>query len=104
MDAMLLRSRRRLGPAYEQTPAEQTGRWLRDHCLRVLATAAALALFWLGVNWGLVNLANFLHNLSYEQSARPFSASHPVLAGLRIVGSLVLGYYLLFRFRMQARF
>ncbi len=102
----MLLSRRRIGPAYEVTPAEHVGRWLRDHLLRVIAALVAIFLFCWTADWIVIRLMNFLaaeRAYNDDETAR-FSGADPILVGVRIVGSLVLGYFFLFRFKVHPKF
>lgn len=94
--------RRRIGPAYELSPAELTGRWFRDNLLRVIAATVGVTLFWLATNWLFVSLCNFLAQGMDEESSGPFSASSPLVLGVKVVGSAVLAYWALFRMHGKA--
>lgn len=96
--------RRRIGPTYEKTPAEQATLWIMDNALRLLSTVIACFLFCLAVDWIACDLLNFLASNGKEGVADAYSGTDPVYAGFKICGSFVIGYWLLFRLSTKARF
>lgn len=102
----MLLSRRTIGPAYEMSPAEKGGRWLRDHLLRLVGAIAAAALFCWTTGWIVADLMNFLaaeKAYSDEGPAR-FSGSDPIVIGIQLLGSLLLGYFFLFRLKVHDKY
>jgi len=103
----MLLTRRKIGPAYEVTPAESTGRWLRDHSLRVIAAVLVIFLFCGAVDWIFYDLLNFMAaEKAYNETERVvhFNASDMIPVTVQWLGSAVLGFYFLFRFKVHAKF
>jgi len=93
--------RRKIGPAYERSPAELTGRWLQDNLIRVLGATAAVILFCLSVDWLSGSLLNFLANNGDDTATRVIATHDPVVIGVKLAGSAILAWFLLFRLRMS---
>ena len=103
----MLDTRRKIGPAYEVTPAESTGRWFRDHILRVIAAVVVIFLFCQAVHWIFYDLLNFMAaEKAYNETERVvhFTARAIIPLSVQWIGSVVLGFYFLFRFKVHAKF
>lgn len=92
--------RRKIGSAYERSPAELTGQWLRDNLIRVLGATVAMILFCLSVDWLSGSLLNFLANNGDDTAKRVIATNDPVVIGVKLAGSAILSWFLLFRLRM----
>ena len=96
-------NRCRIGAVYDRSPAERFGMWLADNFLRVLAAAIASAIFCFAVNGTVNQLMNFLQNNSYEAGEKVFSSDSPIANLIKLIGSLVLSYYLIFYMKAKNR-
>lgn len=94
--------RRKIGSAYEHSPAELTGRWVQDNLIRVIGAAVAAVLFCLAVDWLSGSLLNFLANNGDDTAKRVIATDDPAVVGVKLVGSAVLAWFLLFRLRMRS--
>ncbi len=93
--------RRKIGSAYELSPAELTSRWLYDNLIRVLGAMVAVVLFCLATDWLSGSLLNFLANNGDDTAKRVIATTDPVVIGLKLTGSAILTWFLLFRLRMS---
>ena len=96
-------NRCRIGAVYDRSPAERFGMWLADNFLRVLSAAIASVIFCFAVNVIVNQLMNFLQSNSYEPGAKVFSGDSPMANLVKLAGSLVLSYFLIFRLRSRGR-
>jgi len=94
--------RRRIGQAFERSPAEQVGRWLRDNLIRLIGSAVAVTLFCLAVNWLSGSLLNFLANNGDDTAQRAIATDDPMVVGVKVVGGVVLTWFMMFRLRMRS--
>jgi hypothetical protein len=93
--------RRKIGSAYELSPAELTSRWLNDNLIRVFGATVAVILFCLAVDWLSGSLLNFLANNGDDTAKRVIATNDPVVIGVKLTGSAILAWFLLFRLRMS---
>lgn len=93
--------RRKIGPAYEKSPAELASFWLMDNLLRILAAFIACVLFCLAVDWIVGDLLNFMANEGKEGVEDTYSGTEPIYVGLKVCGSFILSYFLIFRMGMR---
>jgi len=92
----------RIGAVYDKSPAERFGHWLTDNFLRVLAALIASFFFCLAVNAVVNQLMNFLQSQSYEVT-KVYSSNSPMAGLVKLVGSLVISYYLIFQLKGRGR-
>ena len=87
--------RRRMGPAYERSPAERSGVWIGDNLMRLVATAVAIVAFCLIVNW-VVNGLNTLQNRGgLDGSSQAYSTASDAVSGVKLVGAAAIAFVML---------
>ncbi len=80
-----------------QTPAEHTGVWLQDNCLRLVAAVIGVVAFCFVVNWVSGPLLNLINSGGGADATQEFSGSGTIPMGIKLCGSLVIAYLALFR-------
>ena len=96
--------RRKIGPAYEKSPAELTWFWIMDNSLRLISAFIICVLFCIVVDWVVGDLMNFLVTEGKEGTEQEYSGTEPIYMGLKIAGSFLIGYFMIFRCNMKASF
>ncbi len=86
--------RRTIGPAYEVSPAEKTGRWLCDNSMRLLSAAVVTILYCLLVNWIVDGFMNFLASGGTDDAPARFSSNTPTVDLVKLVGSIMLVWFI----------
>lgn len=86
--------RKRPGAAYEQCPAEKTGFWISKNFLKLLSSLIASAVFCFIMNWLVDGFFNFLATDGKEVFEKPFSSHSPTWKGVKLVGSLIIIFFM----------
>lgn len=87
-------TRRKIGSAYEESPAERTGRWVADNFLRLISAAAGFASFWIVVDL-FISLLNFINRGGMGDAPGVFSHDHPVVLGIKVIGAPLVALLIL---------
>ena len=76
--------RRKVGPAYELSPAEVFQEWAMRNVLILIAAVAVWLGLWVVLDWVIDYLLNFLVRGIDEASAKPFDSTSPVCWAAKI--------------------
>ena len=82
--------RRKVGPAYEQSPVRKFREWFNRNLLIFIASFISCVCFWLFVNFLVDYLFNLLATGGDELVEQPFSSDDTMWILLKLVGSFIL--------------
>ncbi len=91
--------RRKLGPVYEQSPAEKTGEWLIDNVMKIVSTCV-IWLIWWGVYYVLTGIYRFLaiNLMEWKEERSPYQMmKSPTSMMIIAVGMMIIAWYVLLR-------
>ena len=81
--------RRKVGPAYESSPAKRILKWINQRLLILMSSLIVVVIFWFGVDWVVDLFLNFLATSGDETKEKPFSSNTDLCIIFKLVGSLV---------------
>ena len=82
--------RRKVGPAFERSPANKLGEWYSKNTLIFMAGLVAAVVFWFGMDLLVDSFLNFLVSGGDNSKENMFSSNDTKWIITKIVGSLVL--------------
>jgi len=82
--------RRKIGAAFERSPAEKLGEWSGRNLLVLIAAVGGAVGWWLLVDWIVNGLLNFLFKGSQESLEDPFSSEDPMWIGVKLIGAILI--------------
>jgi hypothetical protein len=82
--------RRKIGPAYERSPIQRIGAWTSRNSLIVVASVTMAIVFWVGVNWAIDSMFNFLATGGDESVEKTFSSDDPLWITVKLMGSILI--------------
>jgi heme/copper-type cytochrome/quinol oxidase subunit 2 len=81
--------RRRVGAAYERSPADKVGEWGNRNTMILISAVITGIIFWFVVNWTVDGLFNFLATGGDDTKEKVFSSNHPMVILVKVFGSLL---------------
>jgi hypothetical protein len=82
--------RRKVGPAFERSPAKRVSEWYSKNTLIFMAGLIAAVVFWFGMDILVDRFLNFLVSGGDDSKENMFSSNDTKWIITKIVGSLVL--------------
>ncbi len=87
--------RRKIGPAFERSPIQRIGEWTSRNVLIVISSVVLAVIFWVGVNWVIDSMFNFLATGGDEAIEKTFSSDEPLWITVKLFGSLFIFFFVL---------
>lgn len=82
--------RRKVGPAYEQSPIQRFREWFNRNLLILISAVFACVLYWLLVNFAVDYLFNLLATGGDELMEKPYSSDDSMWILIKLFGCMVV--------------